>query len=98
MNYLTAWREGHEAGMQLSLKIINELTGQEFQKSSDVVLYIKQLEGDTEYSFEKQVEQPKQAPKTDELSTKEERFIDQLAEKIAMKNWMWNLYDFLHTH
>lgn len=91
MDYLTAWREGHEAGMQLVLKIINELTGQEFQKSSEVVLYIKQLEGDEQFHFPQQVEQPKQEePKTDELSTKEEKFIDQLADKIAIRNWMWN--------
>ena len=91
MDYLTAWREGHEAGMQLVLKIINELTQQEFKKSSEVVLYIKQLEGDTEFHFEKQAEQPKQEkPKSEELSTKEEKFIDQLADKIAIRNWMWN--------
>jgi hypothetical protein len=91
MDYLTAWREGHEAGMQIVLKIINELTGQEFQKSSEVVLYIKQLEGDEQFHFKPQVEQPKpEEPKSSELSTKEEKFIDQLADKIAIRNWMWN--------
>jgi hypothetical protein len=91
MDYLTAWREGHEAGMDLVLKIINDLTGHEFQKSSDVVLYIKQLEGDAEFEFKKPVDQPKQEVVVkDELSTKEEKFIDQLADKIAIRNWMWN--------
>ena len=94
MDYLTAWREGHEAGMNLVLKIINDLTGQEFQKSSEVVVYIKQLEGDADFYFEQRVEQkeqPKQEePKTDNLSTKEEKFIDSLADKIAIRNWMWN--------
>jgi len=87
MDYLTAWREGHEAGMQLSLKIINELTGQDFQKSSEVVLYIKQLEGDTEFQFQK----PKEIVKnTESISVKENQLINRLSSKIAMKNWMWS--------
>jgi hypothetical protein len=87
MDYLTAWREGHEAGMQLSLKIINELTGQDFKKSAEVVLYIKQLEGDSNFEFK----QPKQVTeKIDVISTKEEKLIDRLSTKIAMKNWMWS--------
>lgn len=90
MDYLTAWREGHEAGMQLSLKIINELTGQDFKKSAEVVLYIKQLEGDSNFEFKqpKQVTQP-----IDVISTKEEKLMDRLSTKIAMKNWMWSRYD-----
>jgi hypothetical protein len=90
MDYLTAWREGHTEGMNLVLKIINELTGQEFKKSSEVVMYIKQLEGDTNFYFEKEVEQPKQEPSTDELSTKDKKFINRLSNKIAMNNWLWS--------
>lgn len=90
MNYLIAWREGHEAGMQLSLKIINELTGHDFKKSSEVVMYIKQLEGDTNFYFEKEVEPPKQELDTNELSQKDKKFINSLSSKIAMKNWLWS--------
>jgi len=90
MDYLTAWREGHEAGMRLVLKIVNELTGHEFEKSSDVVLYIKQLEGDTDFHFPENKDEPVEEKKTDTLSTKEELFIDKLTDKIALKNWMWS--------
>ena len=80
MNYLEAWREGHEAGMSLTLKIINELTGHDFETASEVILYIKQLEGDEDFKLaikehkEEKQEQPKQ-PDNDELSTKEKKFI-----------------------
>ena len=90
MDYLTAWRDGHEAGMALVLKIINEITGQDFKKASEVILYIKQLEGDPDFHFDVKEEPKKEQPKVDDLSDKEEKFIDQLAEKIAMRNWMWN--------
>jgi len=86
MDYLTAWREGHEAGMQLSLKIINELTGHDFQKSSEVVLYIKQLEGDPNFDIAK--EEP--APQTVEPKTNENVLMNRLANKIAMRNLLWS--------
>lgn len=90
MDYLTAWREGHEAGMALTLKIINDLTGQDFKKASEVILYIKHLEGDTDFHFNVP-EKPKQDEvKDDELSAKEEKFIDRLADKIAMRDWAWS--------
>jgi len=90
MDYLTAWRDGHEAGMRLVLKIINELTGHDFEKSSDVILYIKQLEGDTDFHFPETKPEPVEEPKAEKLSTKEELFIDALTDKIALKNWMWS--------
>ena len=88
MDYLTAWRDGHEAGMRLVLKIINDLTGHDFEKSSDVILYIKRLEGDETFDFPevKQVE----PTKTIDLSTKEDKLIDALSDKIALKNWLWS--------
>jgi len=88
MDYLTAWRDGHEAGMRLVLKIINDLTGHDFEKSSDVILYIKKLEGDETFDFP-EVKQAEPAKKVD-LSTKEEKIIDSLSDKIALKNWLWN--------
>ncbi len=91
MDYLTAWRDGHEAGMRLVLKIINDLTGHDFEKSSDVILYIKKLEGDENFSFPEVHEVKQEVPaKNNELSTKEEKFIDDLSDKIALKNWMWS--------
>jgi len=92
MDYLTAWREGHEAGLNLSFQLISKLCQQDFKQASDVVLYIKQLEGDKEFHFKtpKKIEMPKkEEPKIDELSTKEEKFIDRLTNKIAVQNWMW---------
>jgi len=90
MDYLTAWREGHEAGMQLVLKIINELTEHEFEKSSDVVMYIKQLEGNPHFYFEKQYEQPERENVTSDLSAKDKKFINRLSNKIAINNWLWS--------
>lgn len=90
MDYLTAWRDGHEAGMRLVLKIINELTGHDFQKSSDVILYIKQLEGDPDFHFPETKKELVEEPKSEKLSIKEELFIDSLTDKIALKNWMWS--------
>ena len=90
MDYLTAWREGHEAGMRLVLKIINDLTGHDFEKSSDVILYIKQLEGDTDFHFPEVKQAEPEPAKPEQLSTKEEKFIDALSDKIALKNWMWS--------
>jgi len=92
MDYLTAWREGHEAGMQLTLKIISELTQQEFQKASEVVLYIKQLEGDTEFQFPEKPKpvarvKKKELPKDDELSPREKKIISSLADRIATRQW-----------
>ena len=91
MDYLTAWREGHEAGMRLVLKIINDLTGHDFEKSSDVILYIKKLEGDETFEFpQAPVAKQEEPAKTDQLSTTEEKLIDALSDKIALKNWMWS--------
>jgi hypothetical protein len=92
MDYLTAWREGHEAGVQLTLKIISELTQQEFKKASEIVLYIKQLEGETDFKFPDttkpvaKVEQ-KMQPENVELSAKEEKMINSLANRIATRQW-----------
>ena len=90
MDYLTAWREGHEAGMRLVLKIINDLTGHDFEKSSDVILYIKRLEGDETFEFPEVKQAEPTAPKTIDISTKEEKLIDALSDKIALKNWLWS--------
>ena len=93
MDYLTAWREGHEAGMQLVLKIINELTGQEFEKSSEVVLYIKQLENDNELYYEHPapIEVKEDLPKQEvETETQQNKFINRLANRIAMRNTLWS--------
>jgi len=81
MDYLTAWREGHEAGMSLAFQLINDFTGQDFQTASEVVLYIKELEKDRELSYF--------GKPTEVISNKEEKMMDALAEKIAMSNWMW---------
>lgn len=81
MDYLTAWREGHEAGMSLAYQLINDFTGQDFKTASEVVLYIKELENDREASYF--------GKKTDVISDKEEKMMDALAEKIAISNWMW---------
>lgn len=90
MDYLTAWREGHEAGMRLVLTIINDLTGHDFEKSSDVILYIKQLEGDDTFGFPEVKQTNPITPEIEQLSTREEKFIDALSDKIALKNWMWS--------
>lgn len=92
MDYLTAWREGHEAGMQLTLKIISELTQQDFQKASEIVLYIKQLEGESDFKFPeapKVTAKPAAAPETsnDELTAKEKKMISSLANRIAERQW-----------
>jgi len=92
MDYLTAWREGHEAGMKLTLKIISELTQQEFQKASEIVLYIKQLEGETEFEFPEKPKpvakiETKKQPEDDKLSAKEEKFISSLANRMATRQW-----------
>ena len=81
MDYLTAWREGHEAGMSLAYQLINDFTGQDFKTASEVVLYIKELENDRELSY--------YGGKSDVISDKEEKMMDALAEKIAISNWMW---------
>ena len=44
MDYLTAWRDGHEAGMALVLKIINEITGQDFKKASEVIREVNKIQ------------------------------------------------------
>jgi hypothetical protein len=81
MDYLTAWKEGHEAGMSLAYQLINDFTGQDFKTASEVVLYIKELEKDRELSYFGKT--------TEVISNKEEKMMDALAEKIAMSNWMW---------
>jgi len=81
MDYLTAWREGHEAGMSLAYQLINDFTGQDFKTASEVVLYIKELEDDREASYF--------GKKSEVISAKEEKMMDELAEKIAISNWMW---------
>lgn len=93
MNYLEAWREGHEAGMSLTLKIINEITGHDFETASEVILYIKQLEGDEDFKIairEHKEEQQIKQPDNDELSTKEKKFIEHMAQRMAINNWLWS--------
>jgi hypothetical protein len=81
MDYLTAWREGHTAGMSLAYQLINDFTGQDFKTASEVVIYIKKLEDDRESRYF--------GGKSDVISIKEEKMMDALAEKIALSNWMW---------
>lgn len=79
MNYLQAWREGHEAGMHLCLQLINEFSGQDFKTASEVVLHIKDLENQCEEAFYS----------SSTPSDKEEQMMDSLAQKIAIQNYLW---------
>jgi len=81
MNYLDAWREGHFEGMALSLRLINEFTGCDFQSASEVVLYIKELEEYRKQDYFKEVK-----PAID-IS---EKTMDSLANKIAMNQYLWS--------
>ena len=74
MDYLTAWREGHKAGMELSLQIINELTGHDFETASEVVLLIKELEHERDINY---------------LGGNQEKMMDSMAQKIAIQNYLW---------
>jgi hypothetical protein len=82
MNYMEAWREGHKEGMQLTLQLINEFTGQDFKTASEVVLHIKELELDRQNTFHKE------APAV--ISEKEEKMMNSMAQKIAINNWLWS--------
>jgi hypothetical protein len=81
MDYLTAWRKGHEAGMSLAYQLINDFTGQNFKTASEVVLYIKDLESDRESNYYQH--------KSNVIFTKEERIMDSMANKVAISNWIW---------
>ena len=74
MDYLTAWREGHKAGMELSLQIINELTSHDFKTASEVVLLIKELENERDINY---------------LGGNQEKMMDSMAQKIAIQNYLW---------
>ena len=78
MNYLQAWREGHEAGMHLCIQLINEFSGQDFKTASEVVLHIKDLENQREEAFYSSTS-----------SNKEKQMMDSLAQKIAIQNYLW---------
>lgn len=82
MNYMEAWREGHKEGMQLTLQLINEFTGQDFKTASEVVLHIKELEMDREKSYYKD--------ESNVISEKDEKMMDAMAQKIAINNWLWS--------
>lgn len=44
MTYLEAWREGHTAGILLTIKIINKLCGTEFETPAQVVMFIREAQ------------------------------------------------------
>jgi hypothetical protein len=79
---MEAFREGHKEGMQLTLQLINEFTGQDFKTASEVVLHIKELELDRQNAFYKE------APAI--ISEKEEKMMNSMAQKIAINNWLWS--------
>lgn len=74
MDYLTAWRDGHKAGMDLSLELINELTGHDFATPSEVVLHIKELEQERDTVY---------------LGGDTEKIMNSMAQKIAIQNYLW---------
>ena len=48
MDYLTAWQEGYTSGQQFAVKLVNQELKLDFEKVSQVVLYIEKLEGQFE--------------------------------------------------
>jgi len=45
MDYLTAWQEGYTSGQQFAVKLVNQELKLDFEKVSEVVLYMEKLEG-----------------------------------------------------
>jgi hypothetical protein len=48
MDYLTAWQEGYTSGQQFAVKLVNQELKLDFEKVSQVVLYIEKLESQLE--------------------------------------------------
>jgi hypothetical protein len=48
MDYLTAWQEGYTSGQQFAVKLVNQELKLDFEKVSQIVLYIEKLEGQIE--------------------------------------------------
>lgn len=90
MNYLDAWREGHKAGMTLTIKIINDMCGTEFQDPGDVVLHIKSCDEPQIVIKEVIKEVIREVPvQTQEGLTKKEKQLNQdLAQRIAQQQWL----------